>query len=92
MAGQLGQIPLHVAEGDARAILVGSLEHIGGNDLGTLDDAHAQIVGGCCPQRVELETPCNRVVGEFGRNRPACEQRPAPSPRNTLHRSDSQKA
>ena len=40
MAGQHGQVTLDVAEGDAVAILVGALEQIGGDQLGSLDDTH----------------------------------------------------
>lgn len=40
MVGQLGQVPLDVAEGDAVAVLVGVAEQVGGDQLGTLDHTH----------------------------------------------------
>ena len=40
MVGQLGQVPLDVAEGDAVAVFVGVLEHLGGNQLGGFHDTH----------------------------------------------------
>jgi hypothetical protein len=40
MTGQLGQVTLDVVEGGALASLVGVLEQIGGQQLGTFDHAH----------------------------------------------------
>ncbi len=40
MVGQLGQVTLDVAEGDAVAVFVGVLEHLGGNQLGGFHDTH----------------------------------------------------
>ena len=40
MAGQLGQVTLYVAEGEALADLRGEVEQVGGNQLGGLDHAH----------------------------------------------------
>jgi hypothetical protein len=40
MTGQLGQVTLDVAEGEPRSGLLGTLEHVGGNQLGTLDHTH----------------------------------------------------
>ena len=46
MAGQLGEVTLDVAEGgDALASLVGVLEQVGGQQLGTLDHAHGENRG-----------------------------------------------
>ena len=41
MAGQLGPVPLDVAEGDALAVPLEGLEQVGRDQLGTLDDAHS---------------------------------------------------
>jgi hypothetical protein len=41
MAGQLGQMTLHVPEGQSRSGLVGVGEQVGGEQLGTLDHAHS---------------------------------------------------
>ena len=40
MAGQLGQVTLDVAEGDALAGLLGEVEDVAGNQLDGLDHAH----------------------------------------------------
>jgi hypothetical protein len=40
MAGQLRQVPLHVPEGDALAVLLEGTEHVGGDELDGLDHAH----------------------------------------------------
>ena len=42
MHGQLRQVSLDIGEGDALAGLVGVAEHIGGDQLGSLDPAHGQ--------------------------------------------------
>ena len=45
MAGQLGQVTLDVAEGESRSSLLGVLEQVGGQQLGTLDHAHGENRG-----------------------------------------------
>ena len=40
MAGQLGEVTLDITERDARPVLVGVSEQVGGDQLGTLDHAH----------------------------------------------------
>jgi hypothetical protein len=54
MSGQLGQVTLDVAEGDALASLVGVLEQVGGQQLGTLDHTHGTV-------RRPGVTTCNQV-------------------------------
>ena len=60
MAGQLGQVALDVAEGDARAGLLGGGEQVGGEQLGTLDHAHGLGSPWVAPVETDVKTrrPC----------------------------------
>ena len=75
MVGQLGQVTLDITERDAPASLLGVAEQVGGDLLGTLNDAHGPIVGRdlrrCLRHhRNMLRHRCSQVSAEVDIGRP----------------------